>query len=505
MASNYEKSVYKQLEETLKKFDIVIEENKQIKIEIEVLKSQHCKEIKELKSEIVMLGIKHQFEVNVLNTKINKLTDENQKLKDIINKDSGNSSKPPSSDGYKRIHNSREKSGKFVGGQKGHKGNEIKLFANPTKIIEYKKKRCKCGCHIIYSKDYRAKQAVDIEIVTKIVEHRAYNGVCSGCNAKIENKLPSKLTNIITYGNTLKSFSVMLSSEGMVSINRIKQMLYELTSGTINLSEGTIAKWNKDLASGLAPVITQIKSDLLTSPVLHKDETGIRINKTIEWFHVLGSKTKTLYFSHAKRGNVADNEIELLPIYSGTLVHDHLKGLYSYDCKHAECNAHILRYLKSAAENKKRTWANDMIKFLVSSNNFIKELKANEAFSLSVAEIQAYSDKYDEILLRGQHEFLNSEKKDYNGEDMKLLRRLKEYKTEHLRFISDFLVPFDNNQAERDLRMIKAKTKISGCFRGENGGVVFAGIKSYTSTLRKNSKNIFESIRLAFDGKPIFC
>ena len=505
MASNYEKSIYKQLEETIKKFDIIVEENKQLKIKIEVLEAEHLKEIKSLQSEIIMLGAKHENEVADLNAKINKLTDENQKLKDIINKDSSNSSKPPSSDGFKKIQNLREKTGKTVGGQKGHKGKIPLLFANPTKIIEHKKKRCKCGCNIIYSENYTAKQAVDIEIVTNIVEHRTYDGVCIGCGAKIENELPSELTNIITYGNTLKSFSVMLSSEGMVSINRIKQMLCELTGGTINLSEGTIAKWNKDLSSGLAPVIAQIKKDLLTSPVLHKDETGIRINKTIEWFHVLGNKTKTLYFSHAKRGNEADNEIDLLPIYSGTLVHDHLKGLYNYDCKHAECNAHILRYLKAAAENKKRIWANDMISFLVSANNKIKEFKAIKSFSFNVAEIQAYSDKYDEILLNGQQEFLNSEKKDYNGEDMKLLRRLKKYKTEHLRFISDFMVPFDNNQAERDLRMIKGKSKISGCFRGENGGVVFANIKSYTSTLRKNSKNIFESIRLAFAGKPIFC
>jgi len=505
LASNYVKGVYKQLEETLKKFDSIVEENKQIKNKIEVLEAEHRKEIKALKFEIVSFNTKHQNEVVVLNTKINKLTDENQRLKDIINKDSSNSSKPPSSDGYKKIHNSRENSGKSVGGQKGHKGNIPVLFENPTKIIEYKKKHCKCGCDIIYSGHYRTKQLVDIEIVTNIVEHRAYHGICGDCKTKIENEFPSELTNTITYGNILKSLSAILSSEGMVSINRIKQMLCELTSGKINLSEGTIAKWNKDLASELSPVISQIKNDLLTSPVLHKDETGIRINKTIEWFHVLSNKTKTLYFSHSKRGNVADNEINLLPIYSGTLVHDHLKGLYSHDCKHAECNAHILRYLKSAAENKNRLWASDMIIFLVRANNFIKVVKSNGGFNLSDAEIQTYSDKYNEILIKGQHEFLKSENKDYNGEDMKLLRRLKTYKTEHLRFISDFLVPFDNNQAERDLRMIKAKTKISGCFRGKNGGVVFASIKSYTSTLRKNSKNIFESIKLAFDKKPVIC
>lgn len=486
LASNYEKSVYKHLEETLKKLDIIVEENKQLKIQMKAMK------------------VEHKLEITRLNAKIDRLTAENQKLKDIINKDSSNSSKPPSSNGFKIIHNSREKSGKPVGGQKGHKGNKIKLYSNPTKIIEHKEEHCKCGCPIVYSEDYKAKQTVDIEIMTNIVEHRAYTGVCSGCSAKIENELPSELTNIITYGNTLKSLSAILSSEGLVSINRIQQMICELTGGTIDISEGTIAKWNKDLATKLEPVLAKIKEHLLTSQVLHKDETGIRINKTIEWFHVLSNKTKTLYFSHAKRGNAADNDMELLPIYSGTLVHDHLVGLYSNNnCKHAECNAHILRYLKSAAEKCK--WPSDMIEFLVSAHNSIKELRSNGTFSFSETEIQSYSDKYDKILSRGDQEFLAAEKKDYNSEDMKLLRRLKKYKIEHLRFIFDFLVPFDNNQAERDLRMIKGKLKISGCFRGKNGGVDFASIKSYTSTLRKNSRNIFEAIRLAFDGKPVFC
>ena len=505
MASNYEKSVFKHLEETINKLDIVLEENKKLKEKIEVMEAEHRKEIKALQAQIEALTVRHQNEVAVLNAEIDRLKKENQKLKDIINKDSSNSSKPPSSNGFKKIQNSREKTGKKVGGQKGHKGNIPILFKNPTKIIEHKKKRCKCGCDIVYSENFIAKQVVDIEIVTNFIEHRAYTGVCSGCNAKFKNELPNELTNIITYGNTLKSLSALLSSDGMVSINRIKQMLFELTKGTINLSEGTISNWNKDLATKLAPVISKIKDDLLASPVLHKDETSIRINESIEWFHVLSNKTKTLYFSHKKRGNIADNEIGLLPIFSGTLIHDHLKGLYNYDCNHAECNAHILRYLKSVAENNNRVWASDMIELLVNANNHIKELKANGCSALRKIEIQDYNNKYDEILQNGQKEFLSGEEKDYNGEDMKLLRRLKEYKTEHLRFIADFSVPFDNNQAERDLRMIKAKTKISGCFRGKNGGVVFASIKSYTSTLRKNSSNIFEGIRLAFSGTPVFC
>ena len=192
----------------------------------------------------------------------------------------------------------------------------------------------------------------------------------------------------------------------------------------------------------------------------------------------------------------------VLPLYSGILVHDHLRGLYDFLCNHVECNTHILRYLKAEIESKKRKWAQEMIMLLLDAKaaverNAGKPLDADAALKIRL--------RYDKILQQGSKEFLNDESPDYNGEDMKLLRRMREYKTEHLRFISDENAPFDNNQAERDLRMIKAKAKISGCFRADNGGVVFAALKSYTSTLRKNGRNIFHGIRAAFDGSPVFC
>ena len=141
-----------------------------------------------------------------------------------------------------------------------------------------------------------------------------------------------------------------------------------------------------------------------------------------------------------------------------------------------------------------------MIKFFVNANNAVKGHKANNVWTLQSALIAEYNTRYDEILEQGWLEYLRDEKKDYNGEDMKLFRRLKEYKREHLRFLSDFQVPFDNNLAERDLRMIKSKTKVSGCFRSRDGGSIFANIKSYTSTLRKNSKNIFAGLKDAYLG-----
>ena len=487
MASNYERNLFKQLEEALIKIDFLMEENKI------------------LKTKITTLEANHQKENSLLCLRIENLESENNKLKDIINKDSSNSSKPPSSDGFKKIFNSREKTDKPVGGQKGHKGNTLKLLNNPTKIIEHKKELCDCGCHINYSNEYKAKQAVDIEFKINIVEHRAYKGVCTGCKAIVNNELPKELNNPVTYGNNLKSLSALLSSEGIVSIGRIKQIISELTNGIFDLSEGTIVNFNKELSLKIKPVIKNIKEKLLTSPVNHKDENGIRINNVVNWFHVLSNKSHTLYFTHTKRGNVADIKADILPSYSGTLVHDHLKGLYKFKCQHSECNAHILRYLKSALENEKRIWAKDMIGLLVEANNKIKELKANSIFCFSDICVQEYYDKYDEIIKNGENEFKADLKikKNYNGEDMKLLRRMKEYKTEHLRFMSDFNVPFDNNLAERDLRMIKAKSKISGCFRSDEGGEVFANIKSYTSTLRKNNQNLFQGINLAFDNNPV--
>jgi len=482
LGGNYEKKLFEHLQEALEKVD-------RLTAEVASMKVEHKKEMEILRAENQRLSKENQA-----------LKGEVQKLKDIMHKNSGNSSKPPSSDGFTKIQNSREKSGKRPGGQFGHKGTPPRLFSNPTRIEDIKAEKCGCGGKIAYTGKYTAKQAVDIEITTTIVEYREHEGICQCCHRQVKNHAP--VNDRITYGSNLKSFSAMLSLEGMVSINRIQQMLRELTDGQLNLSEGTIAKWIKDLSKCVAPAIDKIKENLLASALLHKDETGIRINKALHWLHVLGNKTHTLYLAHKKRGNEADKEMGILPVYSGILVHDHLRGLYDFTCDHAECNAHILRYLKASIESKNRKWAQNMIELLLHAKTVVAHCDGKPPPSY---QIQKIHQQYNEILERAFLEFLRSESPDYNGEDMKLLRRLQKYKTEHLRFLSEPSVPFDNNQAERDLRMIKAKTKISGCFRANDGGQVFASLKSYTATLRKNNLNIFSGIKAAFELKPFLC
>jgi len=482
LGTNYSRGLFKQLQET-------IEQVEKLTAEIREIKSAHQMEIAGLKAENESLRKENTA-----------LKAENQSLKAIINKDSSNSSKPPSSDAFKKIFNSREKSGRKPGGQAGHPGRIPVLYENPEHIIDHKRERCSCGGTVVYGEEYQAKQIVELGIRAKVTEHRSYTGVCGRCNATVKNDMP--LQDTITYGETVKACVALLSSEGLVSISRIKTMLCEITGGALDLSEGTIAKWNQELSGKLAPFIQKIKEKLLVQPVLRKDETGIRVANRLQWLHVLSNEVYTLYFSHKKRGNEADKEMGILPEYSGVLVHDHLKGLYHFTCGHAECNAHILRYLKSAVETNKCVWAVAMIAFLIDAHNTVKAHKAKNIAALEEAVVAEYRARYDEILEQGRLEFFRGGKKDYNSEDMKLLRRLKEYKSEHLRFLTDFQVPFDNNLAERDLRMIKSKTKVSGCFRGNEGGTVFATIKSYTSTLRKNSRNIFNGLKDAFLGLP---
>jgi len=496
---NYDRNIYTQLEETLEIVEKLRSEMAEMKAthrrEIYLLNEKHEKTAKSQKAAQATEIVELKGIIKAQAAEIDQLKAANAALREIINKNSGNSSKPPSSDGFKKIHNSRVKTGKSPGGQIGHKGNPPKYFTNPTKIIEVKMKNCRCGGKIHYSEEsYTKKQLAELEIKTNVLEYREYTGVCECCGRSVMNRSP--LRDRITYGNKLKSFINMLSVEGNISINRLRQILFEISGGLLRLSEGTICKWNKDLSKLLTPSIQTIKEKLLVSPVLHKDETGIWVDTKLNWLHVLSNDKYTLYYSEKRRGKDADTEAGVLPAYKGVLVHDNLKSLYHFTCTHAECNAHILRYLKGIVESKERKWAKDMIDFLLKA-------KTAAQTDLSPDEILEFHNLYDEILDNGRLEFSRDKKSDRYADDVKLLHRLKEYKTQHLLFLSDRTVPFDNNQAERDLRMIKAKIKISGCFRSLDGDGVFAVIKSYTSSLRKNGLNIFEALVSAWTAQPV--
>jgi hypothetical protein len=518
MASNYERIFYKDYEKALKEMDGLKALFAETREEIRALKSNHSKDLADLKAEhrkeIASIRMEHEKQISGLHEDISNLKEENRKLRAQIDKNSSNSSKPPSSDGFgnppKGIPNGREKSGRKPGGQKGHKGNVPILFENPDETVDLRPSVCGCGGNISYTGEPVHKQVVEIVIERRVTEYTDEAGVCASCGKRHCPKFPPRAHNPVNIGDSLKALSAALHTEYAMPLGKIVQFVSDFTDGKARLSEGTVVNACRELSGKIKPSIMSIKEKLFLSPVLHKDETGIKTNGTLEWLHVLATGTLALYAHDAKRGNDADVRMGVLGGYRGTLVHDHLRSLYAWKCSHAECNAHLIRYLLGIIENEPEyaAYAKEMLDLIVDAYRRRKKAKKRRQKRFSVNTVNSYRDRYDDILIRWQaaiEDILRKagKRKRYKREGEKLCPRLLAYKDEHLLFISDFTIPFDNNLAERALRGIKTKTKVSGGFRTGSGADVYADLRSYVETLRRQKKNIRQGIAAAFAGEPV--
>ena len=508
MGSNYEKGLFNQLQDVMAAFETLSYEFEQFKIahrwEIAALKEAHRQENEELKAA-------HKEENTRLEAKIISLEAENALLKARINKDSSNSGKPPSSDGFKKPQNSREKSGRKPGGQPGHKGDPPTLCETPDKVININQEQCGCGGQIQYISDFERRQHIDLQIHAHVTEYQSGEGQCPCCGKHFPKQFPEKLPGIINIGDKAKATIALLLNEGAVSVNRVQQILRELTGNRLVLSEASLLRYQQELSEKLQPELDSISADLLQAEILHKDESGARINGLSHWLHVTSTPQSTLYHIHAKRGSEADKEVGILPAYQGILVHDHLKTLYDFLCKHAECNAHILRYLKGIIENDAEyaPFAEPLRDLFREMNDRRKALIAEGETAFHPEELEAFYRRYDDILtqwnaLTKQKEAQRKKRKHkYKAEAENLGKRLAEYKDQHLLFLIDFRVPFDNNQAERDIRPVKTKLKVSGGFRSQDGAVAYARVRSFISTLRKRGLNIFNGLLSVFGGESV--
>ena len=246
---------------------------------------------------------------------------------------------------------------------------------------------------------------------------------------------------------------------------------------------------------------------MIHSFAAHFDETGMRVEGKRQWMHVASTEYLTHYAYHAKRGSDATDDIGILPQFQGTAVHDFWKSYLNYKCSHALCNAHHIRELTAIAESTGQQWPQEMIELLIEIKEAVEDRKT-QATELKPEEHVAFEQKYDEILQKG---FLVNpppvKEKGKRGRPKQskaknLLDRLQDYRKETLAFMYDFQVPFDNNLAERDLRMVKVKQKISGVFRSDLGAKMYCRIRGYISTARKNSVPVLNAITSALEGNP---
>ncbi len=442
-----------------------------------------------------------------------KLRLEVKELRGKLAKNSSNSSKPPSSDGLKKPQpkSLRKPSGKKSGGQQGHAGTRLDMVEQPDHVVSHTVEECQqCGGSLesVDAVDHCRRQVIDIPpIELEVTEHRAEIKCCPGCGCRNEAAFPEEVKTSVQYGSRIKSLLVYLNQYQLLPYERTCQLTEDLFSHTI--SQGTLSNWNAECYHNLESTEEQIRQAILASEVVHFDETGIRQQGKLHWLHTAGTEHLTFYALHARRGKEAMNELGILPNYTGCAVHDHWKSYFTFSCDHSLCNAHHLRELTYLAEQEQQGWATSMIELLLEAKQTCEATSENRLAENS-AELTSIRVRYDALIAKGLAQNLppsetSQQKKRGRRKQSKaknLLDRLRDFKTEVLAFLTHPLIPFDNNQGERDIRMAKLKHKISGCFRGENGGKFFSRIRGYVSTLRKNNLKILNAIQSTFNQSP---
>ena len=339
-------------------------------------------------------------EINGLNSEINRLNGKISELEARVNKNSGNSSKPPSSDGYKKIQNSRKKTGKPTGGQWGHEGKTLEKVQNPDEVIEYKTPgKCDCGCDlhdVKYTK--KTRQVFDIpKPKMRVTEHVTYEGVCPKCGKVHKTDFPPEVTQPTQYGANMQALMNYLTLYQLIPLERATDTIKNFTGHTV--SEGTLVNAAYGLYNKLENPVEEIKQQITGSDVAHFDETGMRAQGKTKWLHVASTEKLTYYAVHDKRGEKAAGDIGILPHFTGTAVHDHWKPYYRFNgCTHGECNSHHLRSLKDIVENYHQEWADKMAGLLIVIYHRVENLKEQGFTEMPDKETKTWHSRYHEVL-----------------------------------------------------------------------------------------------------------
>jgi transposase len=418
---------------------------------------------------------------------------------------SGNSSKPPSSDGLKkklRTQSLRGKSGKKTGGQKGHPGKTLCRTEEPDTTIDHFPAMCGgCGGALDRTEatGFTVRQVFDLPEPQPLVvtEHRAHACVCARCGEQTKASFPQGVTAPVQYGQRIGAFVLYLLHSQFLPEKRLAELMADLFSVTI--ATATIARISQDAAARFQGFAETVRAQVATAPVKHLDETGFRTSGKTQWLHIACTLLLTFYSVCAKRGRLMAN-------VTGTVVHDHWKPYYTMpNVTHALCNAHHLRELQALIEIEKEDWACKMQRLLrhaCHATNLARQRDIaldprlialiDRRYGAILAEGFAFHEAQDPLVPASKQAKRRGRPKRRTGHN--LLLRLRERKLDVLRFLTDPNVPFTNNQAERDGRMMKLRQKISGGFRSGEGASDFAVIRTLISTVRKQGWNMLTAL-----------
>jgi transposase len=355
------------------------------------------------------------------------------------------------------------------------------------------------------------RQVFDVpKVRMQVTEHQAQVKHCPCCGKETRARFPNGVTQAVQYGAEAKAQMVYLNQEQHIPLKRTCDVFEEFYAH--RPAEGTIYAAGVEVAQQVLTTNESIKEHLtLHEAVIGNDETGMRIDGKLYWLHTTCTTFLTYYAYHGKRGKVAMDAINILPRFQGRVVHDDLPSYFQYEFRHALCNAHHLRVLLFLQERYPQKWIEPLIVLLLKIKQKVERVQKTGQTRLSKRQATVFSTQYDRLIqqgLRANPASPTTNRRTGQRGRLKqkparnLLLRLKEHKTAVLAFMIDFKVPFDNNQSERDLRMMKVKQKISGCFRSQEGAEIFCQIRTYLSTARKNGLMALQALRLAFMGTP---
>lgn len=457
--------------------------------------------------------LKQAEQITELLNQVRLLTAKVVELEAKLSKNSRNSSKPPSSDGLNKPKpkSQRGKSGKASGGQKGHTGNTLNQIATPDFIEVYQVEKCEHCAHSLSEVDstgYEKRQEFEVPPVqVQVTEHRAEIKQCPCCGKKSKGQFPSFITQPVQYGKRVNALISYYSQNQLLPYARLQAIFHDVHG--LSLSEGTLYNANYRCYEKLAEAEKAIKEQIIGSKQAHFDETGMRCEKTLQWLHVAATEQLTHYSLHKRRGQMAMDEIGILPEFKGRAIHDHWKAYFHYACTHGLCNAHHLRELLYHQEQFEQTWCAQMRECLLEIKAEVEMRLSQDKQAFEPERLRYFEWRYESILAKGLKEIpaIAEKRKGKRGKikqhpSKNLWDRLSDFKDNVLAFMYDFRVPFTNNQGERDIRMAKTKQKISGCFRDNLGGKLFCRIRGYISTVQKNGMNMLDALMAVFDNNP---
>jgi transposase len=443
---------------------------------------------------------------------VEKLESRIEELEGRAKKTSSNSSKPPSGDGFgKKTKSLRSKSDRASGGQKGHQGQTLEWSNEVDEVERHQVSECLvCGESLaeVPIEMMLHRQVFDIPpMELRVKEHQVEVKRCLYCGHRSQGSFPAEASNVVQYGPRLKAMMVYLMEAQLLPSKRSCEVLSDLLG--VNVSEGTMYATRTQCFEHLELIEEHIQATVGNAKVVNFDETGMRVNGRLWWLHVACTDGLTYYFVHPKRGKAAIDAMAILPQFAGKAIHDGWKSYLGYECEHFLCNAHHLRELQFVLEHYGQWWAYQLSLLLVTILCQVQTAKAHGQKALPVEQLHDFELRYGAILEQGfaanpipssPPDTPKKRGRPKQSPPHNLLERLRSQQSSVLGFMYDFEVPFDNNQAERDLRMMKLKQKISGCFRSQDGATMFCRIRGYLSTLRKQNRNVLDALISLFSG-----